>query len=170
MDFTLFKTKLGWCGIAWSVKGLTRLHLPEPSIWIVKKKNPDINIMRVENFPPAWLSRLITRVQKHLGGNPQDFSDISIDFNNISDFRCRVYAATRRIRSGQIKTYGEVAKEIGSPGAARAVGHALSCNPIGLVIPCHRVVAVNHIGGFSAFGGEKTKLKLLSIEGYCGYC
>jgi O-6-methylguanine DNA methyltransferase len=63
-------------------------------------------------------------------------------------------------------TYGELARAIGRPKSARAVGQALARNPIPLIIPCHRVLAAgNRPGGFSAPGGLATKAKMLVLEG-----
>lgn len=63
-------------------------------------------------------------------------------------------------------TYGELARQMNRPTAARAVGQALGRNPIPLLIPCHRVLASgNKPGGFSAHGGFETKARLLEIEG-----
>ena len=63
-------------------------------------------------------------------------------------------------------TYGDIAKRLGDPGSARAVGQALGRNPFAVIVPCHRVVAAGgKTGGFSAGGGTATKLKLLAIEG-----
>ena len=63
-------------------------------------------------------------------------------------------------------SYGELAAEAGSPGAARAVGQALGRNPFAIVVPCHRVLAAGgRTGGFSATGGTATKLRMLAIEG-----
>jgi O-6-methylguanine DNA methyltransferase len=65
---------------------------------------------------------------------------------------------------GQTKGYAQIAKEIGSPKAARAVGGACGANPVPLIIPCHRVLAANvKLGGFS--GGLDWKLRLLAAEG-----
>jgi methylated-DNA-[protein]-cysteine S-methyltransferase len=62
-------------------------------------------------------------------------------------------------------TYGDIAKQLGDPGAAQAVGQALGANPFPVIIPCHRVVAAGgKTGGFSAPGGAKTKLRMLAIE------
>ena len=75
------------------------------------------------------------------------------------------YEAARRIGAGCTLTYGEIASEIGMPGAARAVGQALGRNPFPIIIPCHRVVAAGgKLGGFSAHGGTATKMRLLAIE------
>ncbi len=64
---------------------------------------------------------------------------------------------------GQVITYGDLARQIGNPGAARAVGGALNRNPLPLVVPCHRVVSKGGIGGF-ALGGD-IKRTLLQLEG-----
>jgi methylated-DNA-[protein]-cysteine S-methyltransferase len=75
----------------------------------------------------------------------------------------------RAIGPGETSTYGEVAKALGEPGAARAVGKALGENPWPIVVPCHRVLAASRkegggMGGFSAPGGTNTKAQLLTIE------
>jgi len=81
-------------------------------------------------------------------------------------FQQRVWEAMLRIPVGQVKSYGEIAREIGS--GARAVGNACRQNPIPLIIPCHRVVSAQGIGGYSgATGGRKLAIKrwLLTHEG-----
>jgi methylated-DNA-[protein]-cysteine S-methyltransferase len=76
-----------------------------------------------------------------------------------------VYLAARDILAGQTLTYGELARNLGAPGAARAVGQALGKNPFAPIVPCHRVLAAGgRPGGFSAHGGPSTKLKMLAIE------
>ncbi len=78
-------------------------------------------------------------------------------------FQRKVWKAIARIPFGKVKTYGEIAREIGSPNAARAVGAACGANPLPLFVPCHRVVASNGaLGGFS--GGLGIKKKLLRLE------
>ncbi|MDD4179040.1 MAG: MGMT family protein [Candidatus Margulisbacteria bacterium] len=77
----------------------------------------------------------------------------------------RVYEVVYNIPVGQVRTYGWVAKQIGKPGAARAVGNALNKNPFPIIVPCHRVVAKNGLGGYS--GGIKLKRKLLESEVTC---
>lgn len=80
-------------------------------------------------------------------------------------FLRRVYAVTRAIPRGEVRSYGEVARAAGSPGAARAVGQAMRRNPTLLFMPCHRVVASGGLGGFSAPGKDATKRALLALEG-----
>ena len=70
------------------------------------------------------------------------------------------------IPSGQVQTYGQIAKKIGS--AARAVGMACGANPIPIIIPCHRIVAATGLGGYSGDGGLVTKQALLDLEGWQG--
>ncbi len=80
-----------------------------------------------------------------------------------TDFQQRVYDAMLAIPKGGTRTYGDIAKELGV--AAQPVGQACSANPIPIIIPCHRVVAGNGLGGFSGCGGVETKIKLLRFEG-----
>jgi methylated-DNA-[protein]-cysteine S-methyltransferase len=75
-----------------------------------------------------------------------------------------VYAVVRRIPWGGTRTYGEVARAAGAPGAARAVGRAMARNRICLFIPCHRVVGAAGPGGFGPPGGVRLKRRLLSLE------
>ena len=66
---------------------------------------------------------------------------------------------------GETLTYGEIASRIGAPREAREVGQALGRNRLPIVVPCHRVVAADGgLGGFSAPGGTRTKMRLLAIE------
>lgn len=83
------------------------------------------------------------------------------DLSSLSDFTRRVLEDTRKIEYGTTITYSELARRIGSR-AVRAVGGALSRNPVPIIIPCHRVVAKNGIGGFSC--GVDMKIKLIELE------
>lgn len=80
-----------------------------------------------------------------------------------TEFQSTVWAALRTIPYGQTWTYGELAKSIGRPAAARAVGAANAKNPISIIVPCHRVVGSGgHLTGFA--GGLVTKRRLLDLE------
>ena len=78
-------------------------------------------------------------------------------------FQRRVWRAMRRIGPGCTRSYGALARDLDS--GPRAVAGACAHNPIGIIIPCHRVVAADGLGGFSALGGLETKRALLRIEG-----
>lgn len=80
-----------------------------------------------------------------------------------SPYRQRVWAALRTIPPGEIRTYGQIAVVAG--GSPRSVGTANGANPIPILIPCHRVLAGNGIGGYSGDGGTDTKRFLLALEG-----
>jgi methylated-DNA-[protein]-cysteine S-methyltransferase len=81
-------------------------------------------------------------------------------------FSDSVYAMTSLIPMGKVTTYGAIAKAIGLPGAARAVGQALGANPNPIIVPCHRVVRSDGgLGGYSGGEGPRTKAKLLVREG-----
>lgn len=77
-------------------------------------------------------------------------------------FQLAVWRAISKIRFGRVQSYGQIAMAIGRPKAVRAVGSACGANPLPLLIPCHRVVAKNGLGGFS--GGRSIKKRLLALE------
>jgi methylated-DNA-[protein]-cysteine S-methyltransferase len=89
-----------------------------------------------------------------------------IDWSKYSKFQQKVYRAILKIPPGKVLTYSQVARLIGQPKAARAVGTALAKNQDAPLIPCHRVVGYNSMGGYSARGGIKRKLALLKKEGF----
>lgn len=89
-----------------------------------------------------------------------------VDLSLVGPFERRVLEQLRRIPRGEVRTYREIAREIGYPGAARAVGNACAKNPIPLIIPCHRVVRSDGgLGGYSLRGGSAVKRRLLEQEG-----
>lgn len=158
MPHATFTTPLGTCAIAWNDIGLTRFLLPDP------ERRAGGN---TEADPPAWVGEIIERVQRHLIGEPQDFSDVRYDFSRVPDFVRAVLHATLAVKPGFTASYGEIATAIGQPpSASRAVGTALGSNPWPLLIPCHRIVAATgKMTGFSGPGGVGTKVRLLTLEG-----
>jgi methylated-DNA-[protein]-cysteine S-methyltransferase len=100
-----------------------------------------------------------------MGGRPQKFSLQACALETVSPFFRKVYACANRIPSGSVRTYGELARQAGSPLASRAVGQAMARNPFPLLVPCHRVIGGNRkLVGFSAPGGLHTKARLLELE------
>lgn len=81
---------------------------------------------------------------------------------NGSEFEKKVYRAVMKIPYGETRTYGDIAEALGNPQASRAVGNALGKNPLLIVVPCHRVVASDGLGGFG--GGLFLKKALLDHE------
>ncbi|HYM39619.1 MAG TPA: methylated-DNA--[protein]-cysteine S-methyltransferase [Thermoplasmata archaeon] len=108
-------------------------------------------------------TRIEKEIREYFDGTRRDLRNIPVDLTDSTPFERRVYEATRRIPFGKVATYGQVAKAIGQPNAQRAVGQALGKNPIVAVIPCHRVVGSDSLGGFT--GGLEHKKRLLRLEG-----
>ncbi|MDR7483716.1 MAG: type II toxin-antitoxin system prevent-host-death family antitoxin [Armatimonadota bacterium] len=111
--------------------------------------------------PPRWLAEAITAaVRRH-----EAFRG-PVDLARVGPFEREVLEVLRRIPSGQVRTYREVARALGQPGAARAVGLACARNPLPLLIPCHRVIRSDGgLGGYSLRGGAALKRRLLRNEG-----
>jgi methylated-DNA-[protein]-cysteine S-methyltransferase len=163
--FAIFETTIGDCGIAWSARGVCGVQLPEASAVATRSRLQRRLGEGLESPPTAAISEAIAGVQGLLRGEPLPLTGIVLDETSLADFAHRVYEITRRILPGATRTYGEIAAELGDPTAARSVGRALGQNPCPLIVPCHRVLAAqNRSGGFSAYGGTTTKLRLLEIE------
>jgi methylated-DNA-[protein]-cysteine S-methyltransferase len=90
----------------------------------------------------------------------------NINWNKYTPFQQKVLKTICQIPAGQVWTYQQVAKKMGNVKWTRAVGNALAKNLDAPTVPCHRVVAQNGLGGYSAPGGLKTKIRLLKQEGY----
>jgi len=164
--YTLFDTPIGRCGIAWGPAGLIGLQLPEAddraAAARLRRRFPALD--RAE--PPAAVAAAIERIRAFLAGAGDDFLDLRLDDGALGAWDRAVYEAARRIPAGSTTTYGALAAGLGDPGQARAVGQALGRNPWPIVVPCHRITAAEgRMGGFSAPGGTRTKLRLLEIEG-----
>ncbi|MDA8047081.1 MAG: methylated-DNA--[protein]-cysteine S-methyltransferase [Actinomycetota bacterium] len=103
------------------------------------------------------------QLREYAAGRAETF-DLAVNLDAGSAFQRAVWAALRDIPYGRTTTYGAVAAAIGRPGQARAVGAAVGANPVGIVVPCHRVVGAN--GSLTGFGGGlANKAALLSREG-----
>lgn len=160
-----FATPLGHCALAWNDAGLTHFRLPVAS-GAVDAATPTDGPTEAQS-PPAWVQAIAVRVQRHLAGELQDFSDLRYDFSSQPDFTRDVLRATLEIKAGHTATYGDLAATLGFPPAtSRAVGTALGSNPWPLLIPCHRIVAASgKLTGYSGPGGIDTKVRLLALEG-----
>lgn len=88
----------------------------------------------------------------------EQLEQFPISFEGAPPFHQRIWKYLRRIKWGTAMTYAELARAVESPRAFRAVGQACGANPLPLIVPCHRVVAENGIGGFSAGAGWKERL------------
>src|SRR5260370_3449820 len=146
--YCVFETALGWCGIAWRERGdssapsaVTCVQLREATAKMTELRMAGHSGEGKAVCPLPRIAEVIEKVRKHLQGEIQDFRDIAIDLDGADRFARQVYEAAREIPAGETRTYGELAKVLGQPAAARDVGQALARDPLALIIPCHRVVA-----------------------------
>jgi len=117
---------------------------------------------RVELRAAADPAGLVTRLARYFAGDMQALAAIAVDPGG-TPFQRRVWDALRRIPPGRTASYGELARDVGAAGAARAVGAANRTNPVAIVIPCHRVIGADgRLTGYA--GGLGRKRWLLDHE------
>ncbi|HEY1454512.1 MAG TPA: methylated-DNA--[protein]-cysteine S-methyltransferase [Roseiarcus sp.] len=166
-NYHVFEIAMGFCAIAWSDAGVVRFQLPtksaEAAERLVRRRVPEAE----PGAPPEDVAAVVAAAKRYFAGEETDFSQVRLDLGGEDAFFGRIYEALRRIGWGQTTTYGALAKEVGAGReAARDVGEAMAKNPVPLIVPCHRVLAAGRkIGGFSAPGGSKTKIRMLQLEG-----
>ena len=166
MNFALFETAIGCCGIVWSEHGIAGVQLSERSEAATRSRLLRRFPAARDGAPPAEVRRAIDDIVALLGGERRDLNHVAIDIGAVSEFHRRVYEVARRIPAGATLSYGDVAERLGDRSLAREVAEALSENPCPIIVPCHRILAAGgKPGGFSAPGGVATKLRLLTIEG-----
>lgn len=158
MDFFVFPTALGWVGLLASSRGLTRLVLPLQDQEEVLR---ELGQLTETPHNSSAFGDLPQRITRYFSGERVKFTD-PVDLDGISPFQHRVLDKLRRIPYGKTRSYGWVAQAVGVPQGPRAVGQAVARNPVPLIIPCHRVVSSNGLGGFG--GGLDLKRLLLRLE------
>jgi methylated-DNA-[protein]-cysteine S-methyltransferase len=158
--YHIFETAMGFCAIAWSDAGIARFQLPvksaEAAVRLVRRRADGAE----PGAPPQDVAAVVAAAKRYFDGEETDFSHVRLDLGGEDPFFSQIYDALRRVGWGRTTTYGALAKEV---GAGR---EAMARNPAPLIIPCHRVLAAGgKIGGFSAPGGSKTKVRMLALEG-----
>ncbi len=149
---TLVATPMGLCRVG--LPGEGRAALEE---WLARWVEP---APLEEN--PAALSAAVAQLREYFSRLRRGF-DLPLDLRG-TPFQQQVWAELRKVPYGQTVSYGELARRVGRPGAARAVGQAVGANPIPIIVPCHRVVgADNSLVGYG--GGLEVKVALLRLEG-----
>ncbi|MBU0717701.1 MAG: methylated-DNA--[protein]-cysteine S-methyltransferase [Planctomycetes bacterium] len=161
MQYAIVKTAWGAFGFVTRGKELVATFLPESRQSLkraIKTAYPEAT------ETPHLMPRFRKQVDDYFAGKRTAFS-VDLDLSEVPEFRRRVLEACRRIPYGRVATYAELARAVGCPGAARAVGGAMAHNPVPLVIPCHRVLRSDgSLGGFSGSNGVKTKKRMLALE------
>jgi methylated-DNA-[protein]-cysteine S-methyltransferase len=176
LALAVLDSTLGPVHVAASADGIHGLELrttPDAFAASVASRTgrPTQPITQGDRATRAMVHRLEVELAEHLAGARQAFT-IPIVLEGVGDWDRRVLEGVRTIPYGATASYGEVARRIGSPGAARAAGGAVGRNPVGLLIPCHRVIAGDGtLGGYggSWFGSRDEllalKRALLAVEG-----
>ena len=163
--FAIFETAIGDCGIAWSERGVTGFQLPEGDAAATRRRMQSRFSGAGETVPPEDIQQSIDAIVSLMRGGRVDLTFVPLDMDGVAEFHQRVYEVARAIRPGETLTYGDIAKRLGDPGSARAVGQALGRNPFAVIVPCHRVVAAGgKTGGYTSPQGVSLKLRLLAME------
>lgn len=146
--FSLYESPVGEVAVLFTPDGVGGVRLAE-----------ELPLEAVDARPPrAWGDRIRRALDE---GRP---GDLPLDLS-VTPFRRRVLDRAASIPKGEVRSYGWLARHVGSPGASRAVGSAMAANPVPLIVPCHRVVRSDgHIGAYS-LGGPQNKWTLLNHEG-----
>ena len=122
---------------------------------------PNVNLPQMDVSESQVISEAFDQVDEYLSGKRRKF-DLPLDYG-VTGFRRDVLEAIEKIPYGSTRTYKDIAEEIGSPKAYRAVGTACAANPLPIIIPCHRVVGAG--GALTGYaGGIDKKQWLLRME------
>ncbi|MEA2663866.1 MAG: hypothetical protein QOI11_810 [Candidatus Eremiobacteraeota bacterium] len=156
--YTAAASALGTVYVAWHVSGVCGVRLASDErafeAWYAERFGRRV-VPAIEDDPIASAARAKLRGEE---------VDVPLDLHDCSLFEQRVLQAAAGIMRGNARPYDWVAREVGAPGATRAVGNALGRNPVPLLIPCHRVTRKDGAVGGYVFGGD-AKRKLLEAEG-----
>jgi methylated-DNA-[protein]-cysteine S-methyltransferase len=159
MKGLVIETELGWIGLALNGCGLCAVTLPTPDARQAEEqlRRQGVTEPLPEEEARGWPEKL----RRYARGESTVF-DGETDLSRGTQFQQTVWRALLDIPCGETRTYGQIADQIGRPRVMRAVGQAVGANPLPVVVPCHRVVAANGLGGFG--GGLALKKKLLRLE------
>lgn len=166
LHYAVWPTAWGPVGAVADDKGLTRFVLPH-------YRKDDLKELLAWEHPgaaeaPGQFERLRELTEAYFSANRVDFDEIECDLPSAGAMGGAVARAARKIPFGKTQSYGQLAREIDRPEAARAVAGALSRNRIPLIVPCHRVTySDGRSGGFSAAGGVELKQRMIDLERRC---
>ena len=162
LTYTRLKTHIGELVLTASDAALTGVFFPTSRRGAAPTHRGDWHLDNGKGPAAAILARAREQLAEYFAGGRKSF-DVPLEALG-SNFEHRVWNALRLIPYGTTMTYGELAKKLGDPLQARAVGTANGKNPIPIIVPCHRVIGSN--GDLTGFGGGlETKRWLLQHEG-----
>jgi methylated-DNA-[protein]-cysteine S-methyltransferase len=160
LKYTVANIGVGWVGVLGSNSGLLKITLPQGTAQEAERLLGDR--LRETVRAGDFFADLIERLKSYFGGQRVAFND-ELDLSSATAFQHEVWQLTRLIPYGETRSYSWVAEKLGRAGAGRAVGQALTRNPLPIIVPCHRVVAKD--GGLGGYrGGLAKKRYLLQLE------
>jgi methylated-DNA-[protein]-cysteine S-methyltransferase len=166
MRTSVFKTNWGWVGLAATHRGVRAVVLPKATRRAVETALRGLNPAPTNGSggnTADHLNAARDTITAYLAGKARVLN-LPLDLDGQPSFRVKVWKVLQRIPYGRVRSYGWVARKVGKPQAARAIGGACGANPVPLLVPCHRVIAGDgSLGGFS--GGVGVKKRLLILEG-----
>ena len=165
LQYRLIASPFGHLALLWRNTGdgprVVRILIPLPGRSAVQRLS-DYADAAPGDHPE--IEELCAQISRFASGEAIELPIELLDRQACSPFQWQVLMADRATPRGQVRTYGQLAEAVGSPGAARAVGSALARNPFPIVIPCHRAIrADGSLGGYQ--GGLEMKRRLLEMEG-----
>ena len=160
----IFPTEMGWMAIIGNAGIVDSVFIGHPSAAAVRRTlHPSAATESIAESD--WCPRLRKALQDYSRGQRVDFAEFELHLPERTTFRDKVLAVTRRLAYGTTTTYGQLARDVGHPGAARAVGTVMSTNRFPILIPCHRVLAAGgKLGGYTSPAGTDLKQRLLDME------
>ncbi|TAN06909.1 MAG: methylated-DNA--[protein]-cysteine S-methyltransferase [Rhodanobacteraceae bacterium] len=166
--YTTAASPLGRVLVAATTRGICAVSLGDDDATLLvglREEFPKAELTRVDAGRDEWLGDVLKRVAASITGKPDAKSAAVLPPLDIaaSAFEWRVWQALTRIPAGETRSYGEIARAIGEPRAARAVGHACGANKLALIVPCHRVVRADGTSGGWRWGVAR-KQSLLERE------
>jgi AraC family transcriptional regulator of adaptative response/methylated-DNA-[protein]-cysteine methyltransferase len=166
--YTTIASPLGRVLIAATTRGLCAVTIGDDDdslLEALRKEFPRAELTRVDAGRDEWLGAVVTRIARQFGTRDRGKPAPALPPLDVTAtaFQWRVWQALTRIPAGETRSYGEIARAVGEPGAARAVGRACGENKLALIVPCHRVVRTDgSLGGWR--WGAARKQTLLERE------
>lgn len=159
LRYSVVTTALGRMLVAASERGIAAVQFGRSEGELLdglRAEYPSADVVRDHGPRAEWVKAVVARVAGEAS------RDVPLDIQATA-FQWRVFAALRDIPRGETRSYGEIARAIGAPGAARAVGRACATNPVAVVVPCHRAVGAG--GRMTGYRwGVERKARLLANE------
>lgn len=158
--YTIVDSPFGRMLVAVTARGICALSLHDSDEWQERELRRDFREAKIRRDPAA-AGPAADAVVRYLRGESAE-CEVPLDVRG-TPFQLRVWEELRAIRAGATSSYSDIARRVGRPSAARAVGHAVGSNPVSLLIPCHRALGAD--GSLTGYRwGLDIKKKLLAFE------